>query len=146
MQHRHQPITVFTQDQLLRAIKGWCWDCGEGVADYIVQNEVWRAAWPDNDRMGKKRLDRLKQAATRVFPERSRSIDSNLVHVHVHLCFTCLEKRLGRKLIIADFTTKTRAGKIVKENAGIFLGFMLGQKVERAKKAVEVGNKNEEGG
>jgi len=144
--HRNQTSIIFTPDQLLRAVKGWCWDCGERVPDYIVQKEVWNAAWPGDDRMGTKRLKRLKQAATRVFPERARSIDSNLVHVHVHLCFPCLEKRLGRKLVITDFTTKTRAGKIVKENAGIFLGFMLGQKVERAKKGEETGDKKDEGG
>lgn len=139
---------IFTQDQLLRAVKGWCWDCGERVPDYIVTKEVWKAAWPGDDRIGRKRLEHLKQAATRVFPERQRSADSNLVHVHLHLCFSCLEKRLRRKLHITDFTTKTRAGKVVKENAGIFLGYLLGQQaaVRAAKKAAEVGDKKDEGG
>ena len=142
------PPTVFTPEQLLRAVKGWCWDCGEIVANYLVHNEVWEEAWPKEVRIGTNRLEHLKKAATKAFPERKRSPDSNMVYVHVHLCFSCLELRLGRPLKMKDFVTVTRKGKVMAVNAGIFLGYKLGYKagMRAAKKAAESGDKKDEGG
>lgn len=143
-------LFTFTPEQLLRAVKGWCWDCGDRMQNYIVQNEVWAAAWTDEaTRIGSKRLERLKREATEAFPERPRSRDSNLVHVHIHLCFGCLELRIGRRLRVTDFIPVTKKGKPVPENAGIFLGYQLGYRAGEkaaAKKAAENGDKKDEGG
>ncbi len=145
--HRHNtPPTSFTPDQVLRAVKGWCWDCGEQVPEYMVQNEVWKAAWPGG--FGEKKLKRLKVAATKDFGERERSIHSGLVHVHLNLCFGCLELRLGRHLTIKDFIAVTRKGKPMSYNAGVFLGYLLGYRAAKreAQKVAEDGDKKDEGG
>jgi hypothetical protein len=144
----NQPPTTFTPDQILRAVKGWCWDCGERCPNYVVDSKVWRAAWDDRDWLGSKKLLRLKQAATKHFPERARSIDSDLVHVHIHLCFGCIELRLKRHLRITDFTMLSAHDKPLAENAGIFLGYLMGYKaaMHESKKAAEAGNKKDEGG
>ncbi len=142
------PPTTFTPEQLIRAVKGWCWDCGERCPNYLVHNEVWRAAWSDEEWIGDKKRMRLKQAATKHFPERPRSEHSELVQVHVHLCFGCLELRLTRHLRMSDFQAVTTKGKPVPENAGVFLGYLLGyrQQLREAKKAAESGDKKDEGG
>ncbi len=146
---RYQPPpTTFTPEQLIRAVKGWCWDCGERVPNYLVHNDVWNQAWPKDQKVGLKKLMRLKEAATKQFPERPRSPHSDFVHVHVHLCFGCLELRLKRRLKITDFRMLTAYDKPLAENAGIFLGYQMGYRhgTERAaKKAEESGDKKDEG-
>jgi hypothetical protein len=148
MPTKNPPPTTFTPEQLLRAVKGWCWDCGDRVPNYLVQNDVWNSAWPDAERIGAKKLQRLKQIATRHFPERPRAIGSDFIHVHIHLCFGCLELRLKRRLRPTDFQMVTLGGKPVPENAGFFLGYALGYRAAEldAKKAAENGDKKEEGG
>lgn len=136
---------TFTHEQLLRAVKGWCWDCGIRPPNYMVQNEVWHAAWPESDPLSKKRIDRLKKDATKVFPDRPRSKDSDLVFIHIRLCFECLEKRLGRKLSINDFSMLTRSGTPYPDNGGIFLGYALGMR-DAAKTPEKPGDKKDEGG
>ncbi len=146
---RYQPPpTTFTPEQLIRAVKGWCWDCGERVPNYLVYNEVWDQAWPKHQKIGVTKLERLKEAATKQFPERPRSPHSNRVHVRVYLCFGCLELRLKRRLKITDFRMLTAGDKPLAENAPVFLGYQLGYRAaERAlaKKAEESGDKKDEG-
>lgn len=148
MPRRNQPPTRFAPEKLLRAVKGWCWDCGERCPNYRLHDDVWRSAWTDEEWIGPKRSLRLKRAATEHFPERQRSIDSNLVHVHVHLCFGCLELRLKRHLRITDFVMLSTHDKPLAENAGVFLGYLMGHKdaARAAKKGGEGGDKKDEGG
>ena len=112
----------------------------------MVQNKIWNAAWPQG--FGKKKLRRLKEAATRDFGERQRSTHSGLVRVYVNLCFGCLELRLGRHLTIKDFIAVTLEGKPMSHNAGVFLGYLLGYRAAKreAQKSAEDGDKKDEGG
>lgn len=122
-------------------MKLWCFDCGSPGPWYMVNNEVWKAAWPEGE-PAKKRLSTL---ATAMFPKaQRRSPDSGKVIVAVCLCFLCLERRLKRPLTIADFQRKASSGNDIWTNAGIFFGYRLG--LRDAQKALKLGDKKDEGG
>lgn len=150
MSQDEQRQYTFTYDQVLRAVKGWCFDCGMPAPVYIVHREVWVAAWPPDNPCSERRKQVLRKIATKLFPDRPRSPDSGLAKVHLHLCFNCLEKRLGRPLEITDFPITTRQDLPRTENVGIFLGYMLGKRAARrqavAQKPDENRDKKDEGG
>lgn len=83
-----------------------CHDCGEHFAFYMVHNWVWREAWPT-------------YAAERQALMKKYKYTSEYFRVHLDLCFSCLEKRLGRKLKPEDFDLD------LPVNRGIALGMRI---------------------
>lgn len=67
-----------------------CRDCKDYSTPYMVRDEVWNEAWPE--------YRELRQ----VLREKHRNTWSE-GKSHVYLCLPCLEKRLGRTLMPADF-------------------------------------------
>lgn len=66
-----------------------CHDCGgANPQDYAVKREVWNEAWPDY----RKQVSLALNEYGRDHPGR-----------HQLLCFSCIEKRLGRALVPGDF-------------------------------------------
>lgn len=70
--------------------KGACRDCSRFVPSYMVRDAVWFAAWPTY------REDKI--AANRQYKGTAEAWKAWLL-----LCLQCLEKRLGRRLILKDF-------------------------------------------
>jgi len=87
---------------------GECYDCGFDHDWYMVKNEVWLQAWPEDYPKLRTRLI-LENQGRRVF---------------VSLCYECLEKRLGRVLTIDDFDLG------IPINSGVRMGFKLGLRDE----------------
>lgn len=87
---------------------GCCFDCGDphGCA-YLVHDATWLAAWPEYSAL----RARLATAYPKGSPWRW--------HVHLLLCFGCLEKRLGRPLHPSDFDLS------LPINAGVAFGMRL---------------------
>lgn len=79
-----------------------CFDCHGVDPGYMVHYEVWAQAWPDYHQ-------------TRIT---LREQFSHLKGVWLCLCFNCLEKRLGRSLVVGDFTK-------APINDGIRFGYCL---------------------
>jgi len=67
-----------------------CRDCKAYTPPYMVRNHVWNEAWPDYLELRRA----LKERHHDTWSE-GRS--------HIFLCMSCLEKRLGRALMPADF-------------------------------------------
>lgn len=138
---RHRPIPSYTKEQVERAKKFWCWDCGEPSPLYMVNNDIWKAAWPE----GEPNRRRLTSLATTFFPEAQRRDKlTGRVVISICLCFTCLEHRINRKLTLDDFQRSAKSGRIVYANTPIWLGYRMG--FLAAKKAEKVGDKKDEGG
>lgn len=142
MRKQHTPPS-YTVEQVTRAARHQCWDCGMPTAPYMVHNEVWKAAWPD----GEPARRRLSTLATKLFPNRrNQDPQTHRVLVSINLCFGCLEKRLGRHLTVDDFQRfAKKSGNRIYVNDGIFMGYRIGLRVT-AKKAAELGDKKDEGG
>ena len=70
-----------------------CWDCKQRTDPYMVQDDVWLEAWPDY-MVWREHLTSLL-----------RTKDKPNNPLRLVLCFDCLERRLGRKLVIYDLTS-----------------------------------------
>jgi hypothetical protein len=87
--------------QSIRVPSDWwrCFDCHEMGGEYMVHNHVWYTALPPQ--YEHQIRSKLLTAA------RANSVCS-LAHrptgIPLRLCLRCLEKRLGRKLLLTDFT------------------------------------------
>ena len=138
--HKHD-LPSYTTDQVKRAAKSQCWDCGGPSPPYVVNNDVWQEAWPN----GEPARRRLSTLATQLFPN-ARRIDptSHRVLVSICLCFGCLERRIRRSLRIGDFQRMALSGNRIYLNDGVFLGYRLG--LEAAQIIEETRNKKDEGG
>jgi hypothetical protein len=66
-----------------------CWDCKLVHNSFMVKDPIWKQAFPDYAEQKKKLKEKYKE-------------DKPFL-VTIHLCFTCVEKRLGRKLVPSDF-------------------------------------------
>ena len=98
-----------------------CFDCGGPSHEYMVDADVWLQAWPDYPEF--RREMALKYKKLPEDPQRT-----NRLH-HLLLCFPCLEKRLGRELVPADFDLALPA------NAGIAKGMtMAGAAIQQARR------------
>jgi hypothetical protein len=73
-------------------LRNECYDCGGYVMCYMVHDCVWLLAWPEYDEL-RVRLNP---------PIIDMSSDQDVIVLN--LCFDCLQRRLGRKLCIEDFT------------------------------------------
>lgn len=93
-----------TEQMWERAVKGYCSDCNTYHPIYMVQDELWKTAWPEFVDLHKQL--RLKQKELQV-----RGAGMNL-------CIGCLERRLGRLLTIDDFTW-------APANANVHLGYRM---------------------
>lgn len=94
--------------------KPWrCFDCGHPFVDYYVRDEIWLQAWPD-----------YQEAKAEAIRQYSGTEHDRLKHLT--LCFTCLERRLGRVLSPDDFNLSLPA------NAGIRLGIGMGLTMKRS--------------
>lgn len=87
---------------------GECYDCTSTQDWYMLRDEVWNQAWPEDYSKLRTRLT-LENQGKRVF---------------ICLCYDCLEKRLGRSLTIDDFDLG------LPINSGIRMGFKLGLRDE----------------
>jgi hypothetical protein len=82
-----------------------CWDCKLVHDSFMVKNEVWKQAMPEY--VEEKRKLKSMYGLDRPFL------------VTIHLCFYCLEKRLGRHLRPEDFNL------LLPINHGIALGMAM---------------------
>ena len=131
----------YTVEQITRATRAQCWDCGGSAPPYVVNNDVWEMAWPN----GEPARRRLSTLATRLYPNyRKLDPQSHRVLIAICLCFGCLELRLGRSLRVGAFQRTALSGRRIYVNAGIFLGYRLG--LEAAKIIAETRDKSDEGG
>lgn len=129
----------------MRAKRWWCWDCGAPVNPYLLHNSTWALAWPG----GEPNRRRLTDQATAQFPQaHRRDPETNKVVIAICLCFLCLEARIKRPLQITDFPVRSKAGKPVYANYGVFLGYRMGTET-KARKVLktqeETGDKKDEG-
>ena len=83
-----------------------CFDCLGHASLFMVHDAIWDAAWPFAKQQ---RRVMQKMAAERGLTKQIRQ----------HLCLTCLETRLKRKLTLDDFT-------LAPVNDGIRLGYRMG--------------------
>lgn len=96
-----------------------CLDCGTTrIPYYMVRDSVWKAAVPN--------YVELKRSRRKTYPGTPRPPEAGTRWVKnwdaracVLLCFECLEKRLDRKLVPADFDLN------LPGNAGIRLGLRM---------------------
>ena len=95
-----------------------CFDCLGRVPGYMVLDKVWDRAWPHST-LHRKVMERRVEEA-RLTPTMSVWAGLNRKKlVFQGLCFICIQDRLGRALVIEDFTG-------LPINAGIRLGFQMG--------------------
>jgi hypothetical protein len=89
-----------------------CYDCARPCGEYIVKDEVWRAAWPD--------YYALKRRLLQEYPTMEERW-----HTYLQLCYRCFIIRLGRPLVLADFRMETPC------NDGIRIGLLLAEGQQR---------------
>lgn len=87
-----------------------CIDCGEPDPCYKLRDDVWFEAFPDYHEVRKARAAKAQKGAPGRFDR------------FTGLCFDCLSKRLGRPLVIEDFSNS-----II--NDGIRFGYSMGQSI-----------------
>lgn len=86
----------------------YCFDCGCWPEEYMLRDEVWLEAWPEYAEVRRLMWGRV---AMKVDPDRTlRAKDREEFHRAIQrerefllLCFSCVEKRLGRLLVLGDF-------------------------------------------
>lgn len=83
-----------------------CYDCRRDCGSYMVHDEVWDRAWPG--------YHQLRRELRAKYPV------SKYGFWGLVLCFKCLERRLGRPLVLGDFTKAVI-------NQPIVFGFGLGR-------------------
>jgi hypothetical protein len=97
-----------------------CFDCLKRVNLYMVTDRVWDTAWPHHQQHHKVMLkeaedtDLTMEVATWMMAQKSK----RKALVRQLLCFDCLAIRLGRPLVIDDFTA-THCNKTIR------LGFQM---------------------
>lgn len=77
-----------------------CIDCGDTNDSYMVTNATWHKAIPNYPMLHKERKEK---------------------GLHTALCFKCLERRIGRELVLEDFVN-------YPINRAVLLGIRIGQK------------------
>ncbi len=94
-----------------------CFDCLGKVSMYMVTDRIWDRAWPHHPQHHK---IMLKMAQSMSFPDKLSSLTAagHDSLVHQLLCFDCLSIRLGRPLLMEDFTAS-------HQNKPIRLGFQM---------------------
>lgn len=80
-----------------------CFDCNEEDPHYMVHPQVWLQAFPN--------YMEVKRQAKQDYPDSALKF--------ILLCLTCLERRVGRRLIREDFAN-------VPINTGVMKAFDLG--------------------
>lgn len=85
-----------SHDELGIRSRIWCYDCKGYAEFYMVKRHVWLQAWPDYEELRADILERRKACLKN--PELAAP-----VHRFLLLCFSCLEKRLGREMVADDF-------------------------------------------
>lgn len=89
-----------------------CFDCRRPTDSYMVHNRVWLTAWPSYGADRRRGLDALVERLGDLTQARRE-------YRGAHLCFNCLERRLGRPLSPKDFDPD------LPINRGILLGISL---------------------
>lgn len=127
-----------TDDLVKRAVRAKCLDCGGYAHHYMVHNAVWDAAWQVQDVEDLTRRKEFRNALAKrgaeLFPEAPRwtglERKYNTPHAQVWLliCFSCLERRLNRPLVIDDFIRQGQPGTSLPINDSIFFGYALAVK------------------
>ena len=86
-----------------------CFNCGAREESYMVMNQVWLRAWPDYWEWRRELRSLLATSA---------NTDGKM---RLLLCLSCLERKLGRPLVVSDFTD-------VPINDKIFIGVRIGRR------------------
>ena len=93
-----------------------CFDCHKVECTYMLKDEVWAEAWPTYAKDQEEREFEIRST------HRSGAPDEMLWRLETHgrlfLCFACLETRLGRALVLEDFSPMEEAPC----NRAVFLG------------------------
>jgi hypothetical protein len=84
-----------------------CRDCNAPSQSYMVRDEIWLAAWPTYN------------AERRALIRAHKTTNDPCHQTMLLLCFSCLDKRLGRPLRPDDFKLS------LSVNAGIVLGMRM---------------------
>lgn len=125
-----------SSEQKERATRYRCFDCGNNAPVYMAHDHVWKTAWPDELEYRKQFRVELSLDPTAERNSKGRPVFALL------LCFSCLERRLGRPLTIEDFRQNKRDGtEPLPANAEVFFGYQLGLKT-----AANSRDKKDEGG
>lgn len=103
-------MRTFTAEQLTRMQKFLCFKCGDPAAWYMLHDELWRRAWPAYRFWTRVRMRYKLQVAKH---ERTS--------LCLGLCFKCVERGLGRALVITDFPD-------MPINYGILYGYAMGRR------------------
>ena len=89
--------------------KGYCscFDCLGYTSPYMLHNKTWQRLMPEHDHVRKVLLDWHR----RTYPQHYREVakgPTQRIHgtpiTSIRLCLGCAQKRLGRPLILGDFT------------------------------------------
>lgn len=102
-------------------VKYGCLGCGQLADMYKVKEEIWHQAIPLEEERSIKAGAAfelwLHRCPNGLSTEEERTLRRNL-RPHIVLCFNCLERRLGRRLTLDDFTEDNI-------NRPILLGYAL---------------------
>lgn len=98
------PPPAFSDPDFLEVEDNRCFDCERDEVTYMVHDTVWLEAWPTYGSDLEERRKAVSEEAC------AKGLDGDLLiwrietHGRLFLCLGCLELRLGRNLIMGDFT------------------------------------------